>query len=526
VIVVRHNYISARDRQSRGKGKPPKLAAVGRALAHVKYIQHRPGEDRTEGGREFFDDTEEGLDSKDLRKAIKELKDSRVVVHKITLAPEINPGDKKQFTRDVMEQLGREKGLDLKWMAVEHDNTDHHHIHVVVLGKDKNGTDVRIDRKDYDKIKEYGDRYLERWHPLELERAREEREQRERERIDARRKEREAERDQRIREGLELPFIHKKIVREMLEPYDEWKKKQAAKELEPAKDESKEEIEKPYFQDTIQAAGKEWTKQNTLKELRDLNEYLWDNYDERLPLEQYKKLVGWMKEKERLGEREPGKSEEKKEAPGIATEDKKDKNSFEHKGQKYSKDDSYEKLTGLSRQLAEADKKDRLSVDDYQKLRGWIENADRARWSGVLEKQMDIAKTQHWQGKARAGDPNNFRYTDPVQQELMANPVVGLYLQGASIAAQLVKWIPLDDRNRDYNKEALEHLEELKRNKLQEYSEPGRDQERRQQDLEAIENLNKAIELNKETRAKEAEEKKKKERKSPDPFAFDEWGRY
>jgi hypothetical protein len=526
VIVVRHNYISARDRQSRGKGKPPKLAAVGRALAHVKYIQHRPGEDRLEGGREFFDDSEEGLDSNDLRKAIKELKDSRVVVHKITLAPEINPEDKKQFTREVMEQLGREKGLDLKWMAVEHNNTDHHHIHVVVLGKDKNGTDVRIDKKDYDKIKEYGDRYLERWHPLELERAREERERRERERMDARKKEREAERDQRIREGLELPFIHKKIVREMLEPYDEWKKKQASKELEPAKNEPKEEIEKPYFQDTIQAAGKEWSKQNTLAELRELNEYLWDNYDERIPTDEYKKLVGWMKDKERLGEREPAKGEEKKEQPAVASDEKKDKDAFDYKGQKYSKDDSYEKLAGLSRQLAEADKKDRLSVEDYQKLRGWIENADRARWSGVLEKQMDIAKTQEWQGKARAGDPNNYRYVDPVQQELMANPVVGLYLQGASIAAQLVKWIPLDDRNRDYNKEALEHLEELKRNKLKEYAEPGRDPEKRQQDLEALEALNKAIELNKESRAKEEEEKKNKERRKPDPFAFDEWGRF
>jgi type IV secretory pathway VirD2 relaxase len=102
-------------------------------------------------------------------------------VHKITLAPEINPGDKKAFTREVMKKLGSEKGLDLQWMAVEHNNTDHHHIHVVILGKDKNGTDVRIDKKDYDKIKDYGDRYLERVHPLELERARTERERKEKE---------------------------------------------------------------------------------------------------------------------------------------------------------------------------------------------------------------------------------------------------------------------------------------------------------------------------------------------------------
>jgi hypothetical protein len=98
MIVVRHNYISARDRQSRRSGKPPKLAAVGRALAHVKYIQHRPGEDRQDGGRDMFDDQDDNLDAKDLRKAIRENRDSKVVLtHKITLAPEINPGDKKGF---------------------------------------------------------------------------------------------------------------------------------------------------------------------------------------------------------------------------------------------------------------------------------------------------------------------------------------------------------------------------------------------------------------------------------------------
>ena len=271
MIVVRHNYISARDRQSRRSGKPPKLAAVGRALAHVKYIQHRPGEDRQDGGRDMFDDQDDNLDGKDLRKAIRENRDSKVVVHKITLAPEINPEDKKAFTREVMKKLGRDKGLDLHWVGVEHDNTDHNHIHVVVMGKDKTGKDVRFDKKDYDRIKDYGDRYLERVHPFELEKSRSDREERERERLAARNREREAARQERIRDGLELPWMHKKIIREQLEPYDKWKaekleKERAKKDKRSAPDLDVElEPEKPYFQDTIQAAGKEWSKANTLK---------------------------------------------------------------------------------------------------------------------------------------------------------------------------------------------------------------------------------------------------------------------
>ena len=95
------------------------------------------------------------------------------MVHKLTLAPEIDPQDKRQYTREVMQQLAAEKGQDLKWMAVEHNNTAHHHIHVVILGKDKNGKNVRIDKDDYSKLREWGDRYLERVQPFELETERE-----------------------------------------------------------------------------------------------------------------------------------------------------------------------------------------------------------------------------------------------------------------------------------------------------------------------------------------------------------------
>src|SRR5262249_8413765 len=97
--VVIHRYISAREKRSRGKGRSPKRVAVERALAHVKYIQHRPGEDREPDGRKFFTDSEENLDGRDLRKAIKELEDSNVVIHKLTLAPEISPLDKRAYTR-------------------------------------------------------------------------------------------------------------------------------------------------------------------------------------------------------------------------------------------------------------------------------------------------------------------------------------------------------------------------------------------------------------------------------------------
>ncbi len=534
MIVIRHKYISARQKESHGKGKPARLAAVGRALAHLKYIQHRPGEDRDPKGRELFSEEGETPDPKALRKAIKELGAGKVVVHKITLAPEIEPADKKAFTREVMDQIAKEKGLDLIWGAVEHGNTEHSHVHVVVLGKDKQGKDVLIDKKDYSKMKEYGDRYLERAHPLEMDRARQERERKEKERLEARQKEQELARAERIRDGLELPWMHRKIIREMHEPYDQWKKQQAEKEIEKKtalkkeKDLPMEESEKPYFQDTIEVAGKDWSRDNKLSELNDLNVYLWDNPRERISKNEYRKLMDWIREKEGIAPppskeiSEPNKRQkgEPKKATTEESSAEEERDHFEYKGQKYDKDTDYEKLTALSQKLRE-NKKERLPINDYQKLRGFIENKDRERWSNVVAKQLEIAKTQDWQQKARDGSPDNYRYIDPVQESLMANPVIGLYLKGASAINQLVKLIPLDDRHRDINKEVRDGLLEKRGDVIDDALKKGETGSGGEAQDE-VNKIDKALDDNLDQ--KNEEKRKKKEKPREDPFKYDPWG--
>ncbi|HMW90733.1 MAG TPA: hypothetical protein PL112_17575 [Candidatus Obscuribacter sp.] len=536
MIVVRHSYISARDRQSRRvPGVQPKVAAVGRALAHLKYIKHRPGEDREEGGRDMFDDREDDLNARAIRKAIRENQDSKVVVHKVTLAPEIDPEDQKAFTREVMKKLGRDKGLDLRWFGVEHRNTAHHHIHVVVMGKDKTGKDVRFDKKDYDRIKEYGDRYLERMHPFELERSRSDREERERQRIETRNRQREDARQERIRDGLELPWMHKKIIREQLLPYDEWKRLEKDRERgkippeEKAKRSRTEpEKESPYFNDTIDAAGKEWSKKNTLSELQELNQYLWDNQGERIDKPEYKKLVVWMKEKEAAARApraaESKENKERQEAQEASPAKEKERDFIEYQGKKYKKESSYEELKGLSDKLRNK-KAERLPVDDYQKLRSWMENADRARWSGVLEKQIELSKKQYGREGAQKTAPQ--RVVNPLQEQVMANPVVGLFMQGAGVVNTLVSWVPLTDQ-RDRVKEAGDAMEEAKRDRHDQYVKPGRDPEARSKDQEAIDKLDKAIEENKRAQDKQKKKKKEKEEKrdKDGPFSRDHWGRW
>lgn len=152
--VAKHSYIKG------GNGK-------ARACAHVNYIQHRSGEDREKGGRPFFNKDRDDVKGKEVKRDIEEQSRGGVTVHKIILSPGIDGVDLKEYTREVMDELGSKKGLDLKWQAVEHTNTDHDHVHVVVMGKDKNGRQVRFDRDDHKNIRETGDRYLEREHKLD-----------------------------------------------------------------------------------------------------------------------------------------------------------------------------------------------------------------------------------------------------------------------------------------------------------------------------------------------------------------------
>ncbi len=524
MIVVKHKYIAAR-----GRGGVGKVAGIGKTIAHMKYIQNRPGEDKERGsGREMFNDSEERLNSKDMKAAIRELGDAKVIAHKLTLAPEINPEDKKAFTRDVMKNLSREKGLDLDWFAVEHNNRDHHHIHVVVLGKDRNGTEVSIHLRDIDRAKEHGDRYLEREQPRAFERAREAREEKERERLAVRSQER----DQRVREGIELPWMKRNIIREQLEPYKEWKEKQGRGRKEKAP--GREEIERPYHHDTIEAAGREWSRANSLAELRDLNDHLWENYEDRLSKEDYKKLMGWMRDKEPTLE-DDGKRKGQKDKI-----DPRDRDSFEHNGKQYKSQDSYEKLTELAQELRE--KKERLPIDSYNNLRSWIEDQDRARFAGAMEKGMNDAlkKSERSKTSEDLKAQEGGRVIDPMQDAMMRNPVMGLFMSAASIANTIVRMIPLTE-NKDHLKDNREELEKSlialdkepsrEKDSFDRYVEELQRKQEEEQKAQVRENIMKAIGRNEEAqkarerREKEKKEEKEREDRDKDDFERDYWGR-
>ena len=90
----------------------------------------------------------------------------------------------------------------------------------------------------------------------------------------------------------------------------------------------------------------------------------------------------------------------------------------------------------------------------------------------------------------------------------MKNPVMGLFMTQASIANELVRSIVLDDRNRDYDKEARDELEDGKKDI--ELKRRGRktEDEKRQDDY-VIEDIEKTIEEQKEEKRKQRKEREK-----------------
>ncbi|MHB8646191.1 MAG: relaxase MobL [Thermomicrobiales bacterium] len=91
------------------------------------------------------------------------------LVHRLMLSPAADEqlDDLREFTRHVMNELEKEKGLPLHWVAVAHYNTDHPHVHVMLRGsgEDRQGQrrEVWLDRADHARLKEDGREYCRSW---------------------------------------------------------------------------------------------------------------------------------------------------------------------------------------------------------------------------------------------------------------------------------------------------------------------------------------------------------------------------
>lgn len=113
----------------------------GRAAAHLRYIQ-RDGTSRDGERGQLYSATEDRADGDAFVERGKEDRHQ----FRFIVSPEDGADltDLTAHTRDLMQQIEADLGTKLDWVAVNHYNTGHPHVHVIVRGKDHLGENLVI----------------------------------------------------------------------------------------------------------------------------------------------------------------------------------------------------------------------------------------------------------------------------------------------------------------------------------------------------------------------------------------------
>ncbi len=140
-----HPFAKLRTRRVAVKIRSVRLggSSLAKARAHLRYIQ-RDGADRDGAPGKLYGP---GADAADGAAFLEEGKRDRHQF-RIILSPEDagDLGSLDGFTRDVMAAVEKDLGTRLDWVAVNHFDTDHPHVHIVLRGKADDGQDLVIAR--------------------------------------------------------------------------------------------------------------------------------------------------------------------------------------------------------------------------------------------------------------------------------------------------------------------------------------------------------------------------------------------
>jgi hypothetical protein len=161
---------------AKGSGYVKGAGARSRLGAHFKYIEHRSMSEReTRDDRRIFDADRDVVNRSDAVQDIMDHEHRNVAYHKIVLSPGQDElvSDWREWTREVMDDLQERQGKELHWYAVQHDNTDNPHVHVVLAGSGENletgqAEQVRLYADDYKFLRESGHDHSDHEHQREI----------------------------------------------------------------------------------------------------------------------------------------------------------------------------------------------------------------------------------------------------------------------------------------------------------------------------------------------------------------------
>lgn len=138
-LLARSRAAVIKARVVRQAGRP------GGLTAHVAYLQ-RDGVTRDGAPGQLFDAGQDGVDGAAFAGRCEGDRHHFRFIVSPDDAGEL--ADLRGFTRDLMAQASQDLGTKLDWVAVDHWNTEHPHVHLLVRGRTDQGDDLVISR-DY-----------------------------------------------------------------------------------------------------------------------------------------------------------------------------------------------------------------------------------------------------------------------------------------------------------------------------------------------------------------------------------------
>lgn len=146
MLASKDRYSAFRGRRVVVKTRLIRLAGAGRngAKAHLRYLQRDGVTWKGEPG-DLYDAQQDRSDGQAfLDRCDGDRHQFRFIV---SAEDAIEYPDLKPLTRHLMFQMERDLGTKLDWIAVDHYNTGHPHMHIVLRGKDDRGKDLIIARE-------------------------------------------------------------------------------------------------------------------------------------------------------------------------------------------------------------------------------------------------------------------------------------------------------------------------------------------------------------------------------------------
>jgi hypothetical protein len=136
---------------------------IRKVKQHLKYLEFGKEHQNEPVG---FNDREETVTRAEFMERIRAQPEHGVIAHKLVISLSQDERDRcgvsmRELVQETMAQWGLHLGRDLQWIAFEHDDPGHPHVHVVVAGY-AGGRQVGLYERDLNALRGWAERDRER----------------------------------------------------------------------------------------------------------------------------------------------------------------------------------------------------------------------------------------------------------------------------------------------------------------------------------------------------------------------------